>query len=87
MQGLSFFYSDVTLLLNKMKVERGQRATRANPGGWIIMDGGEAAVIAITEKGSEPFSHPKYLLVINDPVFGYISASNNEDGTTRFSLK
>lgn len=51
------------------------------------MDGGEAAVIAITEKGSEPFSHPKYLLVINDPVFGYISASNNEDGTTRFSLK
>lgn len=31
-----------------MKGERGQRATRPNPGGWIIMQRGEAAVI--TEK-------------------------------------
>lgn len=27
------------------------------------------------------------MLVVNDPVFGYINASNNEDYTTRLSLK
>ena len=75
----------MTLLLNKTKGERGQRATRAKPGGRIITDGGEAA--ASTEKGSEPFSRPPYLLVMNEPAWGSLSASHKEDGTTRFSLK
>lgn len=79
-----------------MKREAGQRDTRTNPGGWITMKGGKAAVI--TEKGSEPFSlplchnahvrkDPTYMLVVNDPVLGHISAFNNEDYTTRLSLK